>query len=161
MLRTAIVVFSLAAIACAQDSKSAETRKLSSVTWDLDNRKLIWVVQKGTQHEGTFVASKEDRYEITPDDAVMSYLQEKRGFTEDEATSLHHLLDVLSLYCAESTAWWDDGQGIPLDPNGKPSGPGKHPEQPEKSVKPRKVDGPQRKTPAPRVREGELVATVQ
>jgi hypothetical protein len=160
MLRTAIVVFSFAAIACAQDSKPAETRRLSSVTWNLESHKLVWVVQKGTQQDGKFLTSKEDSYEITPDEAVMSYLQEKRGFTEDEATSLHRLLDVLSLYCAESTAWWDGGQGVPLDLNGKPTGPGKNPGDPEKSVKPRKVDGPQHPAPKRRPR-GELIAVVK
>ena len=160
MLKTAVVLVSLAAMAVAQDSKPAEMKKLATVTWDLDAHKLIWVVQKGTENSGKFEVSKEDRYEITPDDAVMSYLQEKRGFTEDEATSLHHLLDVLSLYCAESTAWWDDGQGVPLDSTGKPTGPGKNPEKPDNSVQPHRVDGPK---PAPKspVREGELVAAAK
>jgi len=74
MLRTAVVLFSFAAIACAQESKPAEMKKLSSVTWDLDSHKLVWVVQKGTESNGKFEVSKEDSYEITPDDAVMSYL---------------------------------------------------------------------------------------
>jgi hypothetical protein len=160
MLRTAVVLFSFAAIACAQESKPAEMKKLSSVTWDLDSHKLVWVVQKGTESNGKFEVSKEDSYEITPDDAVMSYLQEKRGFTEDEATSLHHLLDVLSLYCAESTAWWDDGQGVPLDSSGKPTGPGKNPDKPDRSATPRRVDS-QKPAAKPPVREGELVASAK
>lgn len=77
MLKTAAVLFSFAAVAFAQESKPAETKKLASVTWDLDSHKLIWVVQKGTEHDGKFEVNKEDRYEIAPDNAVMSYLQEK------------------------------------------------------------------------------------
>ena len=43
----------------------------------------------------------------------MMVADEERGFDGDEAVSLHHLLDVLSLYCAESVVWWDEGQGAP------------------------------------------------
>ena len=53
---------------------------------------------------------------ITPDDAVMSFETEQRSFDNDEATTLHHLLDVLSLYCAESVVWWEEGQGTPVKP---------------------------------------------
>jgi hypothetical protein len=160
-LKTALLLISFAALACAQDSKSAEVRRLGSVTWDLDSHKLIWVVQKGTAHNGKFSPVAEDRYEITPDDAVMSYLDEKRAFTEDEATSLHHLLDVLSMYCAESTAWWDDGQGVPIDSSGKPAGPGKKPEKQDKSSKPHRVEAPERQTPKSTVRDGDLIARAQ
>jgi hypothetical protein len=157
-LKTALVLISFAALACAQDSKPAEVRKLGSVTWDLDSHKLIWVVRKGTANNGKFVPVAEDRYEITPDDAVMSYLNEKRAFTEDEAASLHHLLDVLSMYCAESTAWWDDGQGVPLDSSGKPTGPGKKPEKQDNSSKPRRVEAPNPQTPQSTVHDGDLIA---
>jgi hypothetical protein len=77
----------------------------------------------------------------------MSFSDEKRGFTRDEATSLHQLLDVLSLYCAESVVWWDDGRGTPVDPNAKPS------DQPQRSrpdsnePSPRKVERPQQSRP--------------
>jgi hypothetical protein len=67
---------------------------------------------KGTE----FVASSSDRYEIAPDEAVMQFSTEKRGFTEQEAVNLHRMLDTLSLYCAESVVWWDEGQGTKLDP---------------------------------------------
>ena len=49
----------------------------------------------------------------------MTFAEEKRGFTEEEAASLHKLLDTLSLYCAESTVWWDQGKGVKLDKNKK------------------------------------------
>ncbi len=48
----------------------------------------------------------------------MKFADEQRGFTREEATSLHKLLDTLSLYCAESVIWWDQGQGEPVDPTG-------------------------------------------
>ena len=48
---------------------------------------------------------------------------EERGFDGDEAVSLHHLLDVLSLYCAESVVWWDEGQGTPRRRISRRTGP--------------------------------------
>ncbi len=120
------------------DAKSAnpeEVKRLGSVTWDLNSHKLVWVVQKGKMVEGKFVGASEQRYEIAPDDAVMAFQDEARGFDGDEAVSLHHLLDVLSLYCAESVVWWDEGQGTPV-PNGvQPSAKPKSDETGDKPVK--------------------------
>jgi hypothetical protein len=164
------LLLSFAAAVSAQDAKtvpqeknSGETKKLGSVTWNLETHKLTWVVTKGTTVNGKFVPSSEDKYEIVPDDATMAFLNEKRGFTEEEATSLHHLLDVLSLYCAESVVWWDQGQGTPID-DSTPAVPGKHPGKNLKPVKPgdkpTKVAQPERKQkPADRGVEGEMVAS--
>ena len=118
-----------------QEQKQLEKRRLQSVTWDVKNHKLVWVVEKGSDVDGKFVQSSSDRYEIAPETAQMAYADEKRGFTEDEAVSLQHLLDVLSLYCAESTMWWDQGEGVPLDKDGVPTGPAKKPTD----TKPRRV----------------------
>ena len=142
-MKFAAMLFSLAAIAFAQDTDAGATRKLESITWDLQSEKLVWLVQTGTMVNGKFSVNTEDRYEITPADAVMAFSNEKRGFTQDEATSLRHLLDVLSLYCAESVAWWDDGQGVPLDGSGKPTRPQRQtPGERERSGRPTKVARP-------------------
>lgn len=153
-MRTALVLLlSLGATAFAQDlkkenktipqeQKQPDKRRLESVTWDLNAHKLVWVVQKGSEVDGKFVAASSERYEIAPDKAVMAFAEEKRGFTEDEAESLQHLLDVLSLYCAESTVWWDQGQGVPLDKNGTPTGPEK---KPDAAPKPKRVEQPRPK----------------
>jgi hypothetical protein len=94
-------------------------------------------VQKGAMVDGKFVAASEQKYEIAPDDAVMAVAEEARAFDGDEATSLHHLLDVLSLYCAESVVWWDEGQGTPVKaPAAKPDKPVKV-GQPESERKPK------------------------
>lgn len=131
-MKTAVVLMlSMAAISCAQDKKAennsqnraeektagqpGEKKRLDSVTWDLKNHKLVWVIQTGAEQNGEFVAKRSDRYEIMPDKAVMAFADEKRGFTEEEAASLHKLLDTLSLYCAESVIWWDQGEGERLD----------------------------------------------
>ena len=150
-MKTAVVLWlSLAAVSCAQDKKvdnksgenqaqagTQDKKRLESVTWDLKNHKLIWVVQKGGEQNGEFVAKSSDRYEISPDEAVMAFANQKRGFTKEEASSLHKLLDTLSLYCAESVIWWDQGEGEPLDGT-TPDGKNRHrvQEQPRKPKQP-------------------------
>lgn len=146
-MKTAVVLMlSMAAISCAQDKKAEnraessakEKKRLESVTWDLTNHKLTWVVQRGTENNGQFVVKQSDRYEITPDDAVMAFANEKRGFTKEEAASLHRLLDTLSLYCAESVIWWNQGEGERLDgtPSRRETTP-HHQKQPEPGRKQR------------------------
>jgi len=121
-MKTLLVLsLSLAAVCCAEDKKSEQKKRLTAVTWDLKSHKLVWEVQTGKEQDGEFVASASDRYEISPDQAIMAVSDEKRGFTREEAAALHKLLDTLSLYCAESVVWWDQGQGIKLDKDGKPT----------------------------------------
>src|SRR5436305_1449877 len=120
-MKTALVLLlSCAAFTWAQEKPAPEktadgTKRLESVTWDLNTHKLVWVVQTGKEVNGEFVAASSNKYEVSPDEAAMMFADEKRGFTAEEAASLHHLLDVLSLYCAESTVWWEQGQGAPMD----------------------------------------------
>jgi hypothetical protein len=123
MKTTLILLLSCAAFVSAQDQKTApptpssppaqddsqELKRLASVTWDLDTHKLVWVVQKGVDRDGQFVVQSTDRYEVSPSDAFMALKEEKRGIAGDEASSLHDLLGVLSLYCVESTVWWENG----------------------------------------------------
>lgn len=115
-MKTALLLtLSAVAVVWAQDKPADEAKRLESVTWDLNTHKLVWVVQTGKQVDGEFIPSSSARYEVSPDEASMHFAEETRGFTAEEAASLHHLLDVLSLYCAESTDWWDQGQGAPID----------------------------------------------
>jgi hypothetical protein len=115
MKKSPFFLLLIAGLAVAQDKAPETVKRLDSVTWDLNTHKLVWVVQTGTQVNGEFTPVSSSRYEVSPDEASMSMKDEKRGFTEEEAASLHHLLDVLSLYCAESTVWWDQGQGDPME----------------------------------------------
>jgi hypothetical protein len=119
MLKTVAVLFlSFAGLCCAQDRKitddpptQAARKRLKSVTWDLASHKLLWVVETGKLEGREFVPTRADSYEISPDEAQMRFAQETRGFSPMEASSLHKLLDTLSIYCAESVVWWDEGQG--------------------------------------------------
>jgi hypothetical protein len=155
-MKTALaLLLSLSAVAIAADDKqqpvkdpsigpkTEEVKKLGNVTWDPEAHKLIWIVQKGSMVNGNFVPNSEQRYEISPDEAVMTTSGEKRGFEEDEATQLNHLLGVLSLYCAESTVWWDQGQGTPV--NGEP---GKDKPSVPSGEKPVRVAAPENPAPA-------------
>jgi hypothetical protein len=96
-----------AALGCAQDAQPAEVKRLSAVTWDLATHKLVWTVEKGTVVDGEFKPGTTVKYEVSPDDAYMAFAGEQRALGEDEAESLHHLLNILSLYCVESVAWWE------------------------------------------------------
>ena len=150
-------------------AQSEQVKKLGSVTWDLDRHKLVWVVQQGTMSSGEFKATSEQRYEISPDEAKMAAAGEQRGFDENEAASLQHLLDVLSVYCAQSVVWWDEGEGTPVGPDAAPVKPDtpRHQPAPGKSVKPpdqkpvRVDDSKPDKMPRRPIPETESVALIE
>ncbi len=138
MKTTLILLLSCATFSFAQDMKTAPPtapriapqtqapesqafKRLASVTWDLDTHKLVWVVQKGVEVDGAFVAKSTDRYEVSPGEASMVLKEEKRAIGADEASSLHDLMSVLSLYCIESTVWWEGGAADGTDPAAEPA----------------------------------------
>jgi hypothetical protein len=176
-MKTALIVLlSCATLSLAQDAKvapkdtpqtpsdSPEYKRLASVTWDLDSHKLVWVVQKGSKVNGEFIPKSADRYEVSPSEAAMGVKDEKRPIAKDEASSLFDLLSVLSLYCVESTEWWEAGGGLKPDTdtdtpppvNSKPDNKGKKaaPVHVDQEVKP---DAAQPK-PAPKLIPGAMVA---
>ena len=120
-MKTVFALFlSFAALAVAQDavapdSEAIKAKRVVSVTWDLQTHKLVWVVQNGVQQNGEFVPSSEERYEVSPQEGAMAFEGEQRGFTVQEAAWLQQLLNVLTVYCAESVVWWNAGQGDPLE----------------------------------------------
>jgi hypothetical protein len=116
-MKTAIaLLLACAVLGLAQESKTGNVKRLVSVTWDLTTHKLICVVEKGTMVDGEFVPSSGLKYEVSPDDALMALGSEQRAFAEEEAASLHILLDLLSQYCVQSVVWWDHGEGTPPAP---------------------------------------------
>lgn len=139
--------------------QSEEVKRLASVTWDLGSEKLVWIVQKGSMVNGEFVPTSEQKYEISPDNAVMAVATEQRGFDGDEAQALHHLLDILSVYCAESVVWWDQGQGKPMKP-GTPNTPGKT-DKNTVDQKPVRVGQPDQVKPKYKVPDGDYIAAVK
>ena len=159
-MKTALAIaLSLGALAFGQDPSQTKSKtpsdpenqpmkRLNSVTWNLETHKLVWVVESGSEVDGDFVPASTQKYEVSPDDAVMAFSNEKRGFTEEEAASLGHLLDVLSLYCAESVIWWDQGMGDPVEPAQRQ----RHSAPATPPGSPKKVEQPPAKT-APHVSE--------
>ncbi len=141
-------------------AQADEVRRLKTITWDLNSHQLIWVVQKGSMVNGKFVMGTEQQYAITPDAAAMAVAGEQRGFDNGEAASLQHLLDVLSVYCAESVVWWEEGQGTPA-PGAAPDKPKTDTDSAPGGGKPVKVDQPgQEKKPVYKVPDANYVAQI-
>jgi hypothetical protein len=125
-------------------------KRIASVTWNAEAGKLEWVVQSGVMRgDGHFVPSSEEtHYEITPEQAMMAFQGQQRGFTDQEAVWLQGLLHVLTVYCAESTVWWDQGLAVPQE-QGKPAAAPPAAEPPADSDNPlqKVLNLPLRKTP--------------
>jgi hypothetical protein len=116
--QTAFVGAALATAAVAQESKVV--LHLDSVTWNPVDHRLTWTVASGTLDEaGKFQRAKPPvTYEIDMDAAVMRLNGEGRRFSRAEAIRMRPLMDILARYAAESTVWWDQGEGEPLDGSG-------------------------------------------
>src|SRR3954454_24096924 len=115
ILRVVFLASAVATIALADDSK--EALRLDSVIWNPVDHTLKWSVSKGAiDSNGKFQGSNQTMsYEIDMDAAVMSVKGERRGFSKVEAVTVRRLMDMVAKYAAESTVWWDEGQGEPLD----------------------------------------------
>jgi hypothetical protein len=117
----------------ARDARPVEAeaaRKLESVTWNSVKHELTWVISTGGQGDGTlYQPNMSENYRISLDDATMSFQGETRRFSREEAANVHILMDLVAKYAADSTVWWDEGQGEPVN-KGAPS-PGKQVGPPE------------------------------
>jgi hypothetical protein len=116
LLGTLLVAATFSTLALAQERPA---RRLDSVTWNPRTHTLTWSVSEGKLQDGNFVEAKKHDYRINMDRATMSAQGEDRRFSKDEAVSVHALMDLVSKYAAESTLWWDAGQGEPLKKDGK------------------------------------------
>jgi hypothetical protein len=105
-------------------------RRLESVTWNSVKHELTWVISKGEKKQGaSYKALGSTNYEINMDDATMSFSGESRRFSKEEAANVHVLMDLIAKYAVDSTVWWDDGQGEPVNGDGKGT---KEPEKPQR-----------------------------
>jgi hypothetical protein len=114
-MRTALTLFFFLATSAVAQQQAIHVKRVVSVTWDSQSGKLVWVVQDGQEQNSEFAGSSEERYEISPKEAVMAAEGQQRKFTDTDVTRLWSLLRLLTLYCVESTMWWETGQGVPLD----------------------------------------------
>lgn len=113
----------------AQDQGKAPTRvksarRLESFRWDPVKRQFTWEVSKGQKEGSSYKPSSTDRYDIDMDKATMTFNGETRRFSEEEAANVQALMGMLSQYAVESTVWWEDGQGDPVDDKGGVAKPG-------------------------------------
>lgn len=53
----------------------------------------------------------------------MSVNGETRRFSEEEASNVRTLMDFISKYALESTVWWENGEGEPLNGKGNQNKP--------------------------------------
>lgn len=102
----------------AQGKADKTPRRLESVTWNSVKHELTWVIAKGEKQGTSFKPTASDSYAISMDNATMTFNGETRRFSKEEAANVHMLMDVISKYAVDSTVWWDDGQGEPV--NGPP-----------------------------------------
>jgi hypothetical protein len=114
VMRGFVLLFILTVLPAAGQAPPAEkesARRLESVTWDPIRHELHWVVSKGKVEGEQFKAGAREKYEINIDQATMSFSDETRRFSQNEAESVRRLLDFLTRYTAESTIWWEKGFG--------------------------------------------------
>jgi hypothetical protein len=100
-------------------------RRLETVTWDSVKHELKWDVSRGEKKGAGYEPRTRDRYAINMDKATMTFNGESRRFSEDEAANVRTLMDFVSKYAVESTVWWEDGEGDPVDDHGIPLKPAK------------------------------------
>jgi hypothetical protein len=101
-------------------SEVAPASRLESVTWNAVRHELTWVVSSGEKEAGAdYKPLKSESYLIALDDATMSFNGEARRFSTEEASNVHVLMDLIAKYAIDSTVWWDDGHGEPVDDGSK------------------------------------------
>jgi hypothetical protein len=114
------VILIAAGTALAQKTER-EARRLESITWNPLEHRLTWTVNAGSMSQGKFEGGKKLTYEIKMDEAMMTFDGEDRRFSKTEAVSVHRLMDLVAKYAAESTLWWEAGEGERLGPESNSS----------------------------------------
>jgi len=92
-----------------------QLRRIESVTWNPVTDELTWVVSAGVSSSGSYKRETSMTYLIHLGSATMVFNGQRRRFDADEADNVRKLIDVLGLYAAESTIWWEAGMGQKLD----------------------------------------------
>ncbi len=115
------------------EPEAAESsRRLESVTWNSVSHELTWMISSGATSAGRlYQPATVENYQISLDDATMTFDGETRRFSTEEASNVHVLMDLIAKYAVDSTVWWEDGHGEPVNGN-EP----KEQRNPPKSIEP-------------------------
>lgn len=117
LFASALLAVTFTTFATAQEQRSA--RRLESITWNPVEHRLSWTVVEGKLGDaGKFEGGKKTSFSIKMDEALMSLDGEDRRFSKTEAVSVHRLMDMVAKYAAESTVWWESGEGEPVQKGG-------------------------------------------
>ncbi len=106
-----------------KDKESPALRRLESVTWDSVKHELKWEISTGRKKADGYQPRSSNRYEIKMDKAIMTFNGSSRRFSQDEALRVRMLMDFVSKYAVESTVWWENGEGEPIDDKDIPGRP--------------------------------------
>jgi hypothetical protein len=107
----------------AHNRNPKSLRRLESIQWDSVKHELTWDVSRGEKKGDAYQPRYNDHYEINMDRATMTVNGETRRFSEDEAANVRTLMDFISKYALESTVWWENGEGEPVDGRRNPTRP--------------------------------------
>jgi hypothetical protein len=93
----------------AQAGNSTIIKKLETVTWNPQTAELSWVISVWDPAFSQDQPKAQETYTIHVDSAMMNFQGEGRQFDTEEALRMEVLMDIVSSYIVDSTAWWARG----------------------------------------------------
>jgi hypothetical protein len=93
----------------AQAGNSTIIKKLETVTWNPATGELSWVLSVWDPAFSQDQPREQETYTIHVDSALMNFQGEGRQFDREEALRMEVLMDIVSSYVIDSTAWWAHG----------------------------------------------------
>ncbi|HEY7387651.1 MAG TPA: hypothetical protein VH640_04035 [Bryobacteraceae bacterium] len=97
----------------AQAGNSTIIKKLETVTWNPGTAELSWVVSVWDPAFSQEQPKAQETYTIHVDSAMMNFQGEGRQLDTEEALRMEVLMDIVSSYIIDSTAWWARGSKEP------------------------------------------------
>lgn len=108
-------ICTLALFLCPLSLFAEPSRRLSVVRYNIPDNRICWDVQVGSwtgEGSKTFKLERlEEEMCIDMSEASMTVASETRWFSKEESQRVQRLLNLLAKYAAESTVWWEQGEG--------------------------------------------------
>jgi hypothetical protein len=92
-----------------QAGNSTIIKKLETVTWNPATAELTWVLSVWDPAFSQEQPKEQETYTIHVDSAMMNFQGEGRPFNSEGALRMEVLMDIVSSYIIDSTAWWARG----------------------------------------------------